>query len=147
MTRWLIGLWLSVLLVSTASAAQLAEWRFPYEAASGGSYACNGGQHDWGFALDYANANHIRHIRMYIIGAIPGQYGTVTLAPSVPPGQPAKVIAAMTGTNTSAESDFVVNGFLVPAAQALSLEWACSGGGMRTLSVVIFYTISAGPNP
>jgi hypothetical protein len=138
----LIGLVLNMALVALADAAQLAP---NYGAAQ--TYACNGAQHDIGFALDYNAPMYIRHIEMVVTGALPGQYGTVTFSISVPPGQAAPFIAGFGGVETSAHVDFGINGWHVPAAQALALEFSCAGGGSRTLIVTLGYTANAGPNP
>lgn len=123
-------------------AAQFAPYYAPAQ-----NYACNGQQHDSGFALDYGQAVYIRHIEMVVTGALPGQHGTVTLSTDVAPGQSAPFIAGFGGVETGAHVDFGVNAVMVPAAQALSLEWSCDGGGSRTLLMTISYTANAGPNP
>ena len=138
----------SVLLMLTAcgqanaTAAQLA----PHY-GSARTYACDAQQHADGFALDYGQAVYIRHVEMLVTGALPGQSGTVTLSIAVPPGQPAPFITGFGGSDTSAHVDYGVNGWLVPAAQALALEWSCSGGGSRTLLITIGYTTQAGATP
>ena len=125
-----------------AGAAQLA----PYYAPAV-SYACDGSQHDSGFALDYGQAVYIRHVEIVLIGAANGQTGTVTLSIAVAPGQPAPYITGLGGAETSAHVDYGVNGILVPTGQALALEWSCAGGGARTLLMTISYTANAGPTP
>lgn len=138
----IIGLYLFSLLGCAASEA--AQYAPNYQVYS---YSCNGQQYDNGFALDYSQDVYIRHIEMLVVGAMPGQYGTVTLSLSVPPGQPAPFIAGFSGSETSAHIDYGVNGVKVPLGQALAPEYSCVGGGNRTLLLSISYTSQAGPNP
>lgn len=135
---------LTLLCACAPNPAQSAQFAPNYQVYT---YACDGQQHHTSFALDYGQSVYIRHIEMVITGALPGQYGTVTLSTSVPPGQQAPFIAGFGGMETSAHIDFGVNGWLVPAAQALASEYACAGGGSRTLLLTIGYTVNAGPNP
>ena len=127
--------------------AQVATYRFPYEAVPNGTYPASGQQFDYGFCLDYNSGMFIRKVQFLIIGWTPNHTGIVTLCPSVPPGAPATLIASCSGTMPQADIDFGRNGFYVPAAQALSLEWSATGGGNRTLMCVISYTANEGPNP
>ena len=127
---------------ATAEAAQLAPYYGPARIA-----VCDGTQYHDSFALDYGQAVYIRHIEMVNVGAQSGQSGTTTLSIAVPPGVPAPFIAGMGGIETSAHVDFGVNGWMVPLAQALAMEYSCAGGGTRTLLVTIGYTITAGATP
>lgn len=111
------------------------------------SYSCDGVQRDISFALDYNNATFIRDIDMGFSGETGTRFGTVTLSIAVPPGQQAPFLTGVFGSDTHTMKSYGVNGVYVPAAQALALEFSCTGGGTRTLLTTIFYTSQPGPTP
>lgn len=101
---------------------------------------CNGTQYSNSFAFDYFQQTRFRSWNVVVVAA-PSINVQITFSED----GPTEAHQTNFGGVMNADRVFAMNlggdGYLVQAAQAMALEWACSGGG--TMDIIATYFFSA----